>query len=391
MPATDPTTEPTPAPGDAEPDDPSPAGEPDDRLELADVESDELPPGGEPDDQPAPAEAEADADADQADGDAERETPAPEEAPGATSPAVAGTEAGAPVRAMLGVALVLVAGRFVAAGDPTRPAWLAGYAAAGAATGLVLAAAVATVAAGVRLWWRALAVAGALAVQAGLILGWSEPMDVTRAGPSVPVVLVAAGALVVALALWLAPAGDRDAAWPGAAAVGAAVGYGATLVGGARLVAFDIAEHVSPGAEVDGWLADLVPLVVVAALATPLALGAIAAAHGSPDPGRVTAVLVGLGVVPVAAAGDGWTAIALAATAVGAGAAASRWGRDGGGAGVVVAAVVLGGTALAAAASAGPTGVLGAALYGAVLGTLADVIATRAVDGSEGRGGEPAT
>jgi hypothetical protein len=370
MPAADPTTDPTRAPADdeTEADDPSTAGEPDGR--------------------PAPVGAD-----DQGDGDVEREPSSPEEVQeeqkaqeeqdDATGPAVAGTEASAPVRTMLGVALVLVAGRFVA-GDPTRPVWLAGYAAAGAGTGLVLAAAVATVAAGVRLWWRALAVAGALAVQAGLVLGWSEPMDVTRAGPSAPVVLVAAGALVVALALWLAPDGDRDAAWPGAAAVGAAVGYGATLVGGARLAAFDIAEHVSPGAEVDGWLADLAPLVVVAALATPLALGAIAAAHGSPDPGRTTAVLVALGVVPLAAAGDGWTALALAATAVGAGAAASRWGRNAGGTGVVVAALVLGGTALAAAASAGPTGVLAAALYGGVLGTLADVIASRAVDGSTG-------
>ena len=364
MPATDPTTDPAPAHADAEAeaDDRPPA---DERDEQPDEQPDEQ--------QPAPVDAD-----EPGDGDVERETSPPENAPDATGAVAAGTEAGAPVRAMLGVALLLVAGRFVAAGDPTRPAWLAGYAAAGAGTGLVLAAAVATVAAGVRLWWRALAVAGALAVQAGLVLGWSEPMDVTRAGPSAPVVLVAAGALAVALALWLAPSDDRDAAWPGAAAVGAAAGYGATLAGGARLVAFDLAEHVSPGAEVDGWLTDLAPLVVVAALATPLALGAIAAAEGSPDPGRVTAVLVGLGVVPLAAAGDGWTAIALAATAVGAGAAAARWDRSAGGAGVVVAAVVLGGTALAAAASAGPTGVLGAALYGGVLGALADVTASRA-------------
>lgn len=280
----------------------------------------------------------------------------------------------APLRGMLALALVLVAGRFAAAGDPTRLAWLLGYAAAGAGTGLVLAAALAP---GLRLWWRAVAVAGALVVQAGLVLGWSEPLDVTRAGPSAPVVLGAAGALIVALALWLAPTNEHEAAWPGAAAIGAAVGYGATLAGGARLMAFDIAEHVSPGAAVDGWLADVAPLVVVAALATPLALGAVAVSHASPDPGRATAALVALAAVPLVASGDGWTAIVVAATALAAGATAARWGRIDGGAGTAVAALVLGGTALAGAAAAGPTAVLAAALYGGVVGLLADIVATR--------------
>jgi hypothetical protein len=82
--------------------------------------------------------------------------------------------------------------------------------------------------------------------------------------------------------------------------------------------------------------------------------------------------------VPLAASGGGWTALALAATALTAGAAAARWGRDEGGAGLAVATIVLGGTALAGAAGAGPTGVLAAALYGAVVGILADLAVTRA-------------
>lgn len=365
MPTSEPATEPT---ADADPEDPDPED-----------------PGPE-------ATADADADPEEAGREPADDDPViPEETAGPDDPApVVTDEPATHVRALLGLALVLVAGRFVAAGDPTRPAWLLGYAAAGAGTGLVLAAAVAP---GLRLWWRAIAIPAALVVQAGLVLGWSEPMDVTRAGPSAPVVLVAAGALAVALALWLAPAGERgsehqdrdrrdgdrrDRDWPAMAAVGAAVGYGATLLGAARLLAFDIAEHVSPGAEIDGWLTDFAPLVVVAALATPVALGAIAAAQGSSDPGRVTAALVALATVPLAASGDGWSGLALAVTAVAAGAAAARWNQPDSGAGVAVATIVLGGTALAGAAGAGPTGVLAAALYGGVVGTLADVAASRA-------------
>jgi hypothetical protein len=278
------------------------------------------------------------------------------------------------VRARLGLALVLVAVRFVAPADPPRLAWLAGYAAAGAATGLVLSAAIDP---GPRRWWRPLAVVGAVAFQVGLVLGWSEPMDVTAAGPSAPAVLCAAGALVVALALRLTPGGGGTG-WPAAAASGAIAGYGLLLVGGARLLDFDVTEHVSAGAAVDGWLADVAPLAVVAIAATLVALSALTTARSRTHPGRATAALVGVAAVPLAAAGDGWSALVLVATAVLAGVVARV--RSGPAAGVMVSFVVLGGAGLAGAASrgAGPLALLGAGLYGALVGLLAPGFGARA-------------
>jgi hypothetical protein len=271
------------------------------------------------------------------------------------------------VRARLGLALVLMAVRFVAPADPTRLAWLAGYAAAGAATGLVLSAAIDP---GPRRWWRPLAVVGAVAFQIGLVLGWSEPMDVTAAGPSAPAVLCAAGALVVALALRLTPGGDGTG-WPAAAASGAIAGYGLLLVGGARLLDFDVTEHVSAGAAVDGRLADVAPLAIVTIAATLVALGALTTARSRPHPGRATAALVGVAAVPLAAAGDGWSALVLVATAVLAGVVARF--RSGPAAGAMISFIVLGGAGLAGAATrgAGPLALLGAGLYGALVGLLA--------------------
>jgi hypothetical protein len=296
-------------------------------------------------------------------------------------------------RAQLGVALVLMAVRFVDLADPTRLAWLVGFGAASAGTALVLAAAVEP---GPRRWWRPAAVVGAITFQAGLVVGWNEPMDVTAAGPSLPVLLCGAGALVVALALGLlslqAPAGDVDRTrWPLAAAIGAAAGYGLTLVGGARLLAFDVAEHVSAGATIDEWLVDLAPLAIVTVLATPLALGAVAVVQsglraGEHQPGRSAAALVGLAAVPLAAAGDGLTALVLGGTAILAGVVAARRRPV---ALVAVPSIVLGGTALAAQSGAwvAVLGVLAVAAYGALLGLLAIRLAEGGTDRDDSAAG----